>query len=145
MDYIVDTIMVQIKWQILRLKGFHFVRMSDVAVLVCKGNKNLCIRYNKDSDLYDLSKITKQEQAGGKPEEIKDVCCDQLVNIVAEYFNIEDKAYRYNFDICGDTDTVTCVICGKPIRQGCESIVCGTDVNGSVHMQCLIARLAKRL
>jgi len=143
MDYIADTIMKQIKGNVLQAKGFNFVRQSDAAMLVCKGDKSLCIRYNESSDLYDLSKSTARQHGNGKAEELKEVHCDQLVGIIAEFFNIEDKAYRESFGSPGDRGVETCVICGKPIRQGCATLVCGTDVNGLVHIQCLIPRLSK--
>lgn len=143
MDYIINTIMEQIKWKVLHSKGFRFVRLSDTAMLVLRGNKSLSIEYNEDSDLYNLSKSGAKQLTKAKTKKIKDVRCDRLVEIIAEYFNIKDANYEGSPGNWGNTDSVTCVICGKWIRKGCESFVCGTRVNGPVHRKCLLRKVVE--
>ena len=50
-NYIIDTIMEQIQWKALYSIGFGFFRVSDTALLVFRGNKNLCILYNEERRL----------------------------------------------------------------------------------------------
>ena len=144
MDGIIGTIMEQIRWDVLLAKGFGLIPMSDVALVVFKGSRSLCIRYNENTDLYD---VTKYASGPGKEEEFEEtegVQCDQLVDIIAEYFNLEDAEYRSTCDR-GAAETKTCVICGKPIRRGCATFVRGTRVNGPVHKQCFVSAFGKDL
>jgi len=143
MDYIIETIMEQINWKTLRLNGFEFVRLSNIALRVHKGNKNLDICYNEGSDLYDLKKHTLKTDLTTKTQQIENIYCDQLADIIAEFFNIKDANYRTNFGSYDDGSIVTCVICGKPIRKNCVSLVRGTRVNGPVHKQCLVSKLVE--
>jgi hypothetical protein len=143
MDYIIDTIMKQIKWKVLSSKGFTFIRLNDIALMIWKGKKVLCIRYNEDSDLYDLSKFGTKQFTKVETEEIENVYCDQLVEIIADFFKIEDASYRNSFSSCEDTDADVCVICGKPIREGCATFVGGNRVNGKVHEQCLLRKMVE--
>jgi len=143
MGYIIDTIMKQIQWKVLHSKGFTLIRLSDIILLICKGKKGLSIRYNEDSDLYDLSKFRSQQSTKVETEKIEDVYCDQLVEIIADFFKIEDSSYRNSFSSCEGTDAEVCAICGKPIREGCATSVCGTRVNGTVHEQCLVRKIVE--
>lgn len=142
-SYITDTIMEQINWKTLRLNGFEFVRLSNIALRVYKGNKNLDICYNEGSDLYDLKKHTIQPDLTTKTQQVDEIYCDQLADIIAEFFNIKDANYRNNFGSYSDGDIVTCVICGKPIRKSCATLVGGTRVNGPVHKKCLVSKLVE--
>ena len=142
MDYIIDTIMEQIRSEVLLSKGFGFVRMSDVALLVFKGDKSLGIRYDEGTDLYDLTKYGTEPGKKEECEKTKGVYCDQLVDIISEHFGLEEAEYRSICDRRGG-DTQTCAICGKLIRRGCATFVRGTRVNGPVHKQCFVSLLVK--
>ena len=133
--------MKQIKWKDLHSKGFTFIRMSDITLIICKGKKGLWIRYNEDSDLYDLGKCKSPQLKKVETEEIEDVYCDELVEIIADFFKIEDASYRNSFSSCEGTDAELCVICGKPIREGCATFAGGNRVNGPVHKQCLVKKI----
>jgi len=141
MGYIIDTIMKQIKWKVLHSKGFTFIRLSDIILLICKGKKGLSIRYNEDSDLYDLNKYWTKRFKKVETEKIEDVYCEELVEIIADFFKIEDSSYRNSFSGCEGTDAEVCVICDKPIREGCATFVGGNRVNGTVHEQCLVRKI----
>lgn len=143
MDYIIDAIMKQIKWKDLHAKGFTFIRMSNTALIICKGMKGIWIRYNEHNDLYDLGKCKSRHLPKVETEGIKDVYCDQLVEIIADFFKIEDSSYRNRFCSCEGTNPEVCVICSKPIREGCATFVCGTRVNGPVHKQCLDRKIVE--
>jgi hypothetical protein len=141
MDYIIDTIMKQIKWKVLHSKGFTFVRLSDIALVIYKGKKGLWIRYNEESDLYDLGKCRTRQFTKVQAEEIENVYCDQLVEIIADFFKIKDSSYRNSFSSCEGKDVEVCAVCGKPIKEGCATYVDGTRVNGPVHKQCLVQKI----
>jgi len=141
MDYIIDTIMKQIKWKVLRSKGFTFIRLNDIALMIWKGKKALWIRYNEGSDLYDLGKCRTRQFKTVETEKIEDVYCDQLVGIIADFFKMKDSSYKNSFSSCEGTDAEVCVICGKPIREGCATFVGGNRVNGTIHKQCLIKKI----
>ena len=141
MDYIIETIMKQIKWNVLRSKGFTFIRLNDITLMIWKGKKALWIRYNEGSDLYDLGKCRTRQFKTVETEQIEDVYCDKLVEIIADFFKIRDSSYKNNFSSCEGTDAEVCVICGKPIREGCATFVDGNRVNGTIHKQCLIRKI----
>jgi hypothetical protein len=150
MDHVIEAIMEQIKYKVLHSKGFSFGRISDDVLGIYKGNKNLGICYNEGSNLFDLAMLTFDvSNPGIRPykvieiRKIHNVHCDDLVGIIAEYFKIKDTNYKNNCGSCGDTDTISCVICGKPIRKGCESFVGGIHVSGPVHTHCLLPELGE--
>ena len=88
MNVIIETIMHQINWKALYCNGFEFIQMSNEALRVHKGKKNLDITYNPGTDLYDLSEHTIQPDLTVKTRKIEGVFCDQLQDIIAEFFNI---------------------------------------------------------
>ena len=90
MSQTIETVMEQINWRALHGLGFQFIRMSGDTLRIHKGRKNLDIRYNAGSDLYDLSKHTMKRDLSVKTEQIKGVYWDQLQEILAEFFNIEE-------------------------------------------------------
>jgi hypothetical protein len=63
------------------------------------------------------------------------------VEIIADYFKIKDASYKDSFGSCGEKDVEICVICGKPIREGCATLVGRTRLNGPVHKQCFVLKL----
>ena len=88
MNQTIETVMEQINWRILHLRGFQFIQMSGDTLRVHKGKKNLDIRYDSGADLYDLSKHTIQPDLSVKTEQIKGVFWDQLQDIMAEFFEL---------------------------------------------------------
>ena len=92
MNEIIETIMEQINWRVLHLRGFKFIRMNDETLRVHKGNKNLDIKYNYGVDLYDLSKHTIRKNLTVETEEVENVFFDQLQDIISEFFNIGEVA-----------------------------------------------------
>lgn len=110
-------------------------------MIIWKGKKALWIRYNDDSDLYDLGKCRTRQFKEVETEEIEDVYCDELVEIIADFFKIKDSSYKDSFSSCKGTDAKVCVICGNPIKEGCATFVNGNQVNGTVHKQCLIKKI----
>ena len=142
MDNIIDTIMEQIRAEVLLSKGFGVIPMSDVALVVFKGNKSLCIRYNEDTDLYDVTEYLAERGKKGELERTEGVYCDELVDTISEHFNLEEAEYRSICDRRG-ADTQTCAICGKLIRRGCATLVRGTRLNGPAHKQCFVSFVVK--
>jgi len=88
MNVIIETIMQQINWKALYFSGFEFIQMSDQALRVHKGKRNLDITYNPGTDIYDLSEHTIQPGLTTKTRKIEGVFCDQLKDIIGEFFNI---------------------------------------------------------
>ena len=92
MNEIFETIMQQINWRVLHLMGFQFVRMNDDMLRVRRDNRNLDIKYNYGTDLYDLTKHTIRKDLTVDTEEVENVFFDQLQDIISEFFNIEEVA-----------------------------------------------------
>lgn len=92
MNEIIETIMKQINWRVLHLMGFQFVRMSDETLRVRRDNRNLDIKYNYGTDLYDLTKHTILKDLTVETKEVENVFFDQLQDIIREFFDIEEVA-----------------------------------------------------
>lgn len=88
MNEIIKTIMQQINWRVLHLMSFKFIRMNDDTLRVHRDNRNLDIKYNYGTDLYDLTKHTIRKDLTVETEEVENVFFDQLQNIISEFLNI---------------------------------------------------------
>jgi hypothetical protein len=88
MNEIIETIMKQINWRVLHLMGFQFVRMNDETLRVHRDNRNLDIKYNYGTDLYDLTEHTILKDLTVETEEVENVFFDQLQDIIGEFFNM---------------------------------------------------------
>ena len=92
MNEIIETIMEQINWRVLHLMDFKFIRMSDDTLRAHRDNRNLDIKYNYGTDLYDLTEHTILKDLTVETEEVENVFFDQLQDIISEFFNIRKVA-----------------------------------------------------
>lgn len=89
MTQITDTIMRHVDWMHLYVKGFQFVQITNDTLRVQKGSKSLDIRYDFKLDLYEVNKHTVRPDLTIITERIESAFCDELENIVAEFFKEE--------------------------------------------------------
>ena len=92
MNEIIETITEQINWRVLHLRGFKFIRMGSDTLRVHRDNRNLDIKYNYGTDLYDLTEHTILKDLTVETEEVENVFFDQLQDIISEFFNIREVA-----------------------------------------------------
>ena len=82
----VKTIMDQIDWRDLNLAKFKFIKIDEKTLRVHKGKKNLDIKYNEGTDLYDIKKHTIGKNFDVKTVEVDGIYNDQLKDIVSRFF-----------------------------------------------------------
>lgn len=82
----VQTIAQQLKYAgVLQIRGLKLVAMDENTLRVNKGWKNIDIKYNGGSDLYDVTvHLTNRKTLDTKSKTTEGVYCDQLADLFAD-------------------------------------------------------------
>ena len=90
MENYIKTIANQINWKELKFAGFKFVYDNDnLSLKIFKGVKHFIIKLDEGRDLYDIRKIRLRNLDIIEDNEIKGVYCDQLCDMIEEFFKFE--------------------------------------------------------
>ena len=83
----IKTIAKQINWKELKFAGFKFIYDDGKLNLgIYKGVKHFIVQLDEGRDLYNIRKIRLRNNSIVEDIEIKGVFCDQLSDMIEEYF-----------------------------------------------------------
>jgi len=90
MDHYIKTIAEQINWKELKFAGFKFVYDDKKLSLgVYKGSKHFIIKLDEGRDLYNIRTVRYRKFKVVEDKEIKGIFCDQLQDLIEEFFKFK--------------------------------------------------------
>ena len=94
---VVNTIMNQINWRMLKALGFKFVQLNEKTLRIHKGRKNFDIELDEGLDLYIVKKHLINRKDFSVKSEVKEaVFFDDLKPLIEDFFKLSKDVLRIN-------------------------------------------------